>query len=283
MWSRGGSRLFSALRAQVAHDVGVLQSSQQRHLRLQPSQRLRRLGRRLAGEEELFDSKELAGGLVQPQVHPPERAGAQQLAALPRQPRAERAARLRGRRGHGGGGRDAPRAPALAPPRPAHRRGHHRHSVRRGRARRRRGPRRQPRGGRCGPGRGLGKRLFRILLPKRLRVRRRGLQRAAARHAHAGERGGAQERAAGGSRRSERGPPPPLLRKARARLQLHQQWHIDQQWQAAASGKMESQYYVRVKLGCITPYSERPSPKFYATDEGRLTSLNPTAALRRCR
>ena len=37
------------------------------------------------------------------------------------------------------------------------------------------------------------------------------------------------------------------------------------------------------KLGCITPYSERPSPKFYATDEGRLTSLNPMAALRRCR
>ena len=37
------------------------------------------------------------------------------------------------------------------------------------------------------------------------------------------------------------------------------------------------------KLGCITPYSERPSPKFYATDEGRLTSLNPTAALHRCR
>ena len=30
-------------------------------------------------------------------------------------------------------------------------------------------------------------------------------------------------------------------------------------------------------------YSERPSPKFYATDEGRLTSLNPMAALRRCR
>ena len=34
---------------------------------------------------------------------------------------------------------------------------------------------------------------------------------------------------------------------------------------------------------CITHYSERPSPKCYATDEGRLTSLNPTAALRRCR
>ena len=37
---------------------------------------------------------------------------------------------------------------------------------------------------------------------------------------------------------------------------------------------------IRHKLGCITPYSERPSPKFYATDEGRLTSLNPTALIR---
>ena len=31
-------------------------------------------------------------------------------------------------------------------------------------------------------------------------------------------------------------------------------------------------------MGYITPYSVWPSPKFYATDEGRLTSLNPTAA-----
>ena len=32
---------------------------------------------------------------------------------------------------------------------------------------------------------------------------------------------------------------------------------------------------VSAKLGCITPYSERPSPKFYAADEGRPTSLTP--------
>ena len=32
---------------------------------------------------------------------------------------------------------------------------------------------------------------------------------------------------------------------------------------------------LNAKLGCITPYSERPSPKFYATDNGRPTSPNP--------
>lgn len=80
-----GARLWGALGANVAHDVWVRQRAQQDHLRLKRTQLLRRLGHRAAAEQHFLHSQQLASLLIEAQIHTPESARPEQLAALPAQ------------------------------------------------------------------------------------------------------------------------------------------------------------------------------------------------------